>query len=46
MLAGSMDWGHRDPFDRMIAAQCMIESLALVSADKAFATLPGIQVLW
>lgn len=45
-LAGSMEWPHRDPFDRMIAAQCMIESLPLVSADKVYATLAGVSVLW
>ena len=41
-----MDWGHRDPFDRMIAAQAMLESLTLVTADTAFATLPGLTTLW
>lgn len=46
LLAGSMEWPHRDPFDRMIAAQCMIESLPLVSADQAFSTLAGVSVLW
>ncbi len=46
LAAGSLDWQHRDPFDRMIAAQCMIEALPLVSADAAFSTLPGIRVLW
>ncbi|MHA6801435.1 type II toxin-antitoxin system VapC family toxin [Bounagaea algeriensis] len=46
LLAGSMDWSHRDPFDRMIAAQCMSHSLPLVSADGAFGTLPGVRVLW
>ena len=45
-LAGAMDWGHRDPFDRMIAAQAMLESLTLVTADTAFATLPGLTTLW
>ncbi|MEJ7741412.1 MAG: PIN domain-containing protein [Nocardioidaceae bacterium] len=46
LLAGSMEWPHRDPFDRMIAAQCMIDSLSLVTADEAFATLAGVRVLW
>ncbi|HET6502746.1 MAG TPA: type II toxin-antitoxin system VapC family toxin [Amycolatopsis sp.] len=46
LLAGSMEWDHRDPFDRMIAAQCMAESLPLASADEAFQTLTGVQVLW
>lgn len=46
LLAGSMEWGHRDPFDRMIAAQCMAESLPLATADEEFQTLAGVQVLW
>lgn len=46
LLAGSMEWDHRDPFDRMIAAQAMVESLPLATADEAFKTLTGVQVLW
>lgn len=46
LLAGSMEWSHRDPFDRMIAAQCMTESLPLATADKEFQTLAGVQILW
>jgi PIN domain nuclease of toxin-antitoxin system len=46
LLAGSMEWHHRDPFDRMIAAQCMTESLPLATVDDAFKTLSGVQMLW
>lgn len=46
LLAGSMDWQHRDPFDRMIAAQCMTDSIPLATADKAFASLAGVRVVW
>jgi PIN domain nuclease of toxin-antitoxin system len=28
---------HRDPFDRLLAAQALIEDLAIVSADPVFA---------
>lgn len=45
-LAGSIEWRHRDPFDRMIAAQCMIDSLPLVTSDEAFSTLAGVRLLW
>lgn len=45
LLAGTMEWRHRDPFDRMIAAQCMTESLPLATVDAAFATLIGVQVI-
>ncbi len=27
---------HKDPFDRLIAAQCLSEKMTLVSADKVF----------
>lgn len=45
LLAGSLDWPHRDPFDRMLAAQALVANLTLVSADKTFRTLPGLKVL-
>ncbi|HJQ47842.1 MAG TPA: PIN domain-containing protein [Amycolatopsis sp.] len=46
LLAGSMEWGHRDPFDRLIAAQCRTASLPPATADEAFQTLAGVQLLW
>lgn len=46
LLAGTLEWQHRDPFDRMIAAQCMTESLPLVTADEAFSTLSGVRIRW
>lgn len=27
---------HRDPFDRLLVAQCLVESISLVSADVVF----------
>ena len=46
LLNGSLDWAHRDPFDRMLAAQAMIESLTLITNDTAFNDLPGLRTLW
>lgn len=46
MFAGSLDWPHRDPFDRVIAAQSLLERVPLLSADTAFAGLPGLRVRW
>ena len=34
-LAGSWNMSHRDPFDRMLAAQAKIENLPLASVDTA-----------
>jgi PIN domain nuclease of toxin-antitoxin system len=36
--AGSLPIPHRDPFDRMIMAQAELESLPLITDDKAFQT--------
>jgi PIN domain nuclease of toxin-antitoxin system len=32
----SLKWHHRDPFDRLIAAQALEEKMLLVSADAIF----------
>lgn len=44
-VAGFLASVHRDPFDRMLAAQAQIEAIPLVTADPAFRTF-GTQVLW
>lgn len=44
-LAGLMPTPHRDPFDRLLAAQAQIEGLTLVTADARLASL-GVPVLW
>ena len=46
LTAGLLAWRHRDPFDRVIAAQSMIESLPLVTADAALSSLPGLRIVW
>jgi len=46
LLAGRLDWNHRDPFDRMLAAQAMIESLVIITGDPTFAGCPGVPTLW
>ena len=46
LLAGKLDWAYRDPFDRMLAAQAMIESATLVTMDPAFTALSGLATLW
>ncbi len=35
-LAGSLVSPHKDPFDRMLAAQALLEGLTLVSSDQIF----------
>ena len=43
--AGMLPGAHRDPFDRMLAAQARAEDLVLASADPAFRTL-GVSTFW
>ncbi|MCC5665350.1 type II toxin-antitoxin system VapC family toxin [Nostoc sp. CHAB 5784] len=38
LRAGSLPIAHRDPFDRMIMAQAELESLPIITYDKAFQT--------
>ena len=45
LRAGSYPNQHRDPFDRMLAAQAELESLTLVTRDAVFAEFP-VRVLW
>jgi PIN domain nuclease of toxin-antitoxin system len=42
--AGSMDWEHRDPFDRLLVAQSVLDSAVLVTVDAAIRQLPGIRI--
>ncbi len=41
VLSGGMDWAHKDPFDRMIAATAIELACPLVSKDTAFDQLQG-----
>ncbi|NCD20219.1 MAG: PIN domain nuclease, partial [Actinobacteria bacterium] len=35
-----------DPFDRMLAAQAILEGWTLVTRDRVFSRLTGITTLW
>jgi PIN domain nuclease of toxin-antitoxin system len=45
-IAGDLDWDHRDPFDRMLVAQCLNRNLTLVSADVRLRARQDIGVIW
>lgn len=45
LLAGSLPWEHRDPFDRILAAQAIRGGLVLVTVDQELVQAPGVQVL-
>jgi len=46
ILGGQLDWAHQDPFDRMLAAQAILEDATLVSADTVFDAAPGVHRVW
>jgi PIN domain nuclease of toxin-antitoxin system len=44
-VAGALPGTHRDPFDRMLIAQAMLENLVLVSNEQPFDAY-GVGRLW
>lgn len=46
LFGGSMAWDHRDPFDRVLAAQALIEGHHLVSMDAVFSEVEGLKLRW
>jgi PIN domain nuclease of toxin-antitoxin system len=44
LMAGLMEWPHRDPFDRFLAATAIRRHIPIVSADPVFDGL--IQRIW
>jgi PIN domain nuclease of toxin-antitoxin system len=52
LVAGGLEWSHRDPFDRMLAAQAVVEDHVLVTRDAAFHAMPvqeglrALALLW
>lgn len=45
LQAGRLAGEHKDPFDRLLAAQSILDDLVIVSADSAF-NIFGVQRLW
>ena len=46
LLAGSLEWPHRDPFDRLLVAQGLVENVTLVTSDVAMSAVTGLRVRW
>ena len=44
-LAGRLPGMHKDPFDRMLAAQALIDDLEMVTNDPAIEAF-GVKVVW
>ncbi|MFT3728796.1 MAG: type II toxin-antitoxin system VapC family toxin [Terricaulis sp.] len=45
LIAGQLPLAHKDPWDRLLAAQAMVEDVAIISDDAAFDLL-GAERLW
>ena len=45
LAAGRLPSAHKDPFDRLIAAQAQLERMAVATSDRVFAEL-GVTVVW
>jgi PIN domain nuclease of toxin-antitoxin system len=45
LVVSTLPLHHRDPFDRLLIAQAIVEQLPIVSADPAFDAYP-VQRLW
>lgn len=45
LIAGQLPLSHKDPWDRLLAAQALVEDIAVVSDDRAFDVL-GAERLW
>lgn len=45
LRGGQMDSPHRDPFDRLLAAQSLVENFPLVTSDPAFKEF-GVETVW
>jgi len=41
----TLPFHHRDPFDRLLAAQALVEDLTIVSADSVFKRY-GVSRIW
>ena len=46
LLAGTMEWNQRDPFDRLIVAQASLEKLVILTNDTKIQDCPLANTLW
>ncbi len=46
LRAGMLPWSHRDPFDRLLAAQSMLTGFPLVTRDESFDEFNGLHTIW
>jgi len=37
---------HKDPFDRMLVAQALVENLTIITGDPHIPKYPGVKTIW
>jgi PIN domain nuclease of toxin-antitoxin system len=42
----TLPFHHRDPFDRLLISQSLVENIPILSADSAFDAYQGVTRLW
>ena len=45
-LVAELPFHHRDPFDRLIIAQSLVEMVPVVSSDTMFDSYTGVRRIW
>ena len=45
-LVAELPYHHRDPFDRLIIAQSLVEMVPVVSSDTMFDSYTGVKRIW
>lgn len=45
VVAGGLDWPHRDPFDRLLVAQAVVEGMVLVTTDEQIKAMTRVALL-
>jgi len=45
-LVADLPYHHRDPFDRLIIAQSLVEKIPVVSSDSMFNFYKGVEKIW
>ena len=46
IAAGTLEWSHKDPFDRLLVVQAVMEDCVLVTMDQTITDANLVKVLW
>jgi PIN domain nuclease of toxin-antitoxin system len=43
---GQLPWIHKDPFDRLLISQAILEGATIITSDEDIPKYPGVTVVW